>query len=155
MASATATACGPVAVVTLTTQMISSAVCALRMLACLPAAARLAAAANAAGSVWQSASLATRRVMSCRLGGSFTYGTVNVVCDISGLAEKAALALLAAERCAERSTSSRITRAEPPFWTVIKVLARVSSGEHIGVFWRRGLRYLHRPEQGRLPAAGR
>jgi hypothetical protein len=31
--------------------MISPAVCALRMLACLPAAARLAAAANAAGSL--------------------------------------------------------------------------------------------------------
>ena len=62
MASATVTACGPVAAVTLTTQMISSAVCALRMLACLPAAARLAA--NAAGSVWRSASLATRTVMS-------------------------------------------------------------------------------------------
>jgi len=65
--------------------------------ACLPAAARLAAAANAAGSVWRPASLATRMVMSCRLGGSFMCGTVNVVCDISGLAEQAALALLAAE----------------------------------------------------------
>jgi hypothetical protein len=36
---------------TLTTQMISLAVCALRMLASRPAAAWLAAAANAAGSV--------------------------------------------------------------------------------------------------------
>jgi hypothetical protein len=61
---ATATACGPVAAGTLTTQMISSAVCALRMLACLPAAALLAAAANVAGSVWRPGSLATRMVMS-------------------------------------------------------------------------------------------
>jgi len=41
--------------------------------------------------------LGDRMVMSCRLGGSFMCGTVNVVCDISGLAEQAALALLAAE----------------------------------------------------------
>jgi hypothetical protein len=66
-----ATACGAVAAGTLTTQMISPAVCALRMLA-----SRLAAAAaNAAGSVWRLASLATRMVMSCRLGGSFMCGT--------------------------------------------------------------------------------
>jgi len=39
-------------------------------------------------------------VMSCRLGGSFTCGTVNVVCDISGRAEEAAMALLAAGCCA-------------------------------------------------------
>jgi hypothetical protein len=85
-----------VAAGTLTTQMISSAVCALRMLASRLAAAWLAAAANVAGSGWRPACLATRIVMSCRLGGSFMCGTVNVVCDIPGQAEQAALALLAA-----------------------------------------------------------
>jgi hypothetical protein len=59
MASATATACDTVTAATVTTQMISSAVCALRMLAFLFAAAWLAAAVNAAGSAWRPASLAT------------------------------------------------------------------------------------------------
>lgn len=54
---------------TVTTQMISSAVCALTMLAFLAAAARLAAAANTAGSGWRPASVAIR--------------TVSVIYDIS------------------------------------------------------------------------
>jgi hypothetical protein len=63
-ARAMATASGRPAAGTLTTQMISVAVCALTMLAFLPAAAPLAATANAAGSGWWPASLATRMVMS-------------------------------------------------------------------------------------------
>jgi hypothetical protein len=48
----------------LTTQMISSAVCALTTLASRADAARSAAAANAAGSGWRPDSFATRIVMS-------------------------------------------------------------------------------------------
>jgi hypothetical protein len=49
MARATAAASDPVAAGTLTTRIISSAVCALRMLAFLADAAWLAMTANAAG----------------------------------------------------------------------------------------------------------
>ena len=64
--------------------MISSAVCALRMLASLAAAAWLAATANAAGSGWLSGSAGTRMVISCRLGGSYMLSTVSAVYDIPG-----------------------------------------------------------------------
>ena len=56
-----------------TTQMISSAVCALRTLA-FTRAARLAAAAKAAGSGGWPSSLATRTVTSYLLGGLFMPG---------------------------------------------------------------------------------
>ena len=66
---ATATADGWSGAVTQTTQMTSSAVCALMMLALRLDAAVLAAAANVTGSgVWPS-SLATRTVTSYLLGG--------------------------------------------------------------------------------------
>ena len=100
-ARAIAVASGPVAARMLTTQMISPAVRAVRMLAFRAAAARLAVTANAAGPGWRPASAAIRMVMSCRLSGSFMLGTVCVVYDISGSITRRAEALLAAERCAQ------------------------------------------------------
>ena len=67
----------------LTTQMASSAVCALMMLAFLLDAAWLAAAANVAGSGGWLSSLATRTVTSYLLGGLSMPGTVSMVNDIS------------------------------------------------------------------------
>ena len=76
-ARATATAEGRSGAATPTTQMISSAVCALTTLAFMLDAARLAATAKAAGSgrEWPS-SLATRTVTSYLPGGLFMSGTV-------------------------------------------------------------------------------
>jgi integrase/recombinase XerD len=89
-ASATATACGLVAAGTLTTQMISSAVCALRMLASRPAAAWLAAAANVAGSVWRPACLATRMVMSgARLARTTAQETFRRLLHQTGIYQRA------------------------------------------------------------------
>jgi hypothetical protein len=62
-ARATAAASGPVTPGTVTTQMISSAVCALTVLAFLAAAAPLAITANTAGFGWCPASVAIRIVM--------------------------------------------------------------------------------------------
>ena len=80
---ATATAEGRSAAATLTTQIISLAVCAPTTLTFLLEAAWLAATANAAGSGWWPSSLATRTVTSCRLGGSFMSSNVSEVSDIS------------------------------------------------------------------------
>ena len=84
-ARATATAEGRSGAATPTTQMISSAVCALTTLAFKLDAARLAATAKAAGSGkgWPS-SLSTRTVTSYLPGGLSMSGTVGVTCDISG-----------------------------------------------------------------------
>jgi hypothetical protein len=76
-ARATATAEGRSGVATPTTQMTSSAVCALMTLAFMLDAARLAAAAKAAGSGRGSpSSLAARTVTSYLLGGLLMPGTV-------------------------------------------------------------------------------
>ena len=64
--------------------MISSAVCALRTLAFTRDAARLAAAAKAAGSAEWPSSPATRTVTSYLPGGLVMPGTVSVICDILG-----------------------------------------------------------------------
>jgi len=87
-ARAMATADGRSGVAALTTQMISWAMCALTTLASLLSAARLAAAANAAGSGWWPSSLATRTVTSYRLGGLFMPGTISEVSDIPGSAAR-------------------------------------------------------------------
>ena len=67
---------------TQTTQMISSAVCALTTLAFMFDTAQPAATAKAAGSGGWPSCLATRTVTSYLLGGSFMPGTVSVTCDI-------------------------------------------------------------------------
>jgi hypothetical protein len=65
--------------------MTSCAVCALMTLAFMLDAARLAAAAKAAGSGrGRPSSLATRTVTSYLPGGLFMPGTVSVICDILG-----------------------------------------------------------------------
>ena len=68
MARTTATAEGRSGAATLTTQMTSSAVCALTTLAFLLEAAQLAATANAAGLGWWPSSWATRTVTAYRPG---------------------------------------------------------------------------------------
>ncbi len=67
-----------------TMRMISWAMCALTMLALLPDAVRLAAAANAVRSGWWPSSLVTRTVMSHQLGGSFARGTASATYYIPG-----------------------------------------------------------------------
>ena len=81
-ARATATADGRSGAATQTTQMTSSAVCALTTLAFLHDAALLAATANVAGSAGWPSSLPTRTVTSYLLGGLSMPGTVSVVHDI-------------------------------------------------------------------------
>lgn len=95
--------------------VISSAVCALRMLASLTAAARLAVTANAAGSGWLLGSVGTRMVMSCRLGGSCLPSTVSVVYDIPDRSPAVEAPPLAV-RYVQRSLGLRITRAYPPMF---------------------------------------
>jgi hypothetical protein len=79
-----ATADGRWGAATQTTQMTSSAVCALTILALRLDAAVLAAAANVAGSAQWPSSLATRTVTSYLLGGLSMTGTISVIHDISG-----------------------------------------------------------------------
>jgi len=62
--------------------MISPAVCALRTLAFLPGAARLAPTARAARAGGWPSSPATRAVTSYLPGGLFMPGTVSVICRV-------------------------------------------------------------------------
>ena len=122
-ARATATAAGRSGAATPTTQMTSSAVCALTTLAFMLDAARLAATAKAAGSAGWPSSLATRTVTSYLQGGLFMPGTVSVVCDIFG-----ARLPLPAHAVRLRLPSHGKPSAAPPRWSSSAARAHAPTG---------------------------